>query len=175
MDDADGLLLEGLRATRVAWRSSTASIFASLGASCSLVLGPSGAGKSTLLRVIAGLERATDGRVVIAGDDVTAMRPGRRNVSMVFQSSALFPHLSVGQNIALGTDRSGPPRAVALERAPPGRSGGRLRRPPGSSARSSSQVASGSGSRWPGRSYASRMCSCSTSHCPIWTLSCGSR
>jgi ABC-type sugar transport system ATPase subunit len=67
-----------------------------------VVLGPSGAGKSTLLRVIAGLEPATAGRVFIAGRDVTRLRPGRRNVSMVFQSYALFPHLTVAENIAFG-------------------------------------------------------------------------
>jgi ABC-type sugar transport system ATPase subunit len=67
-----------------------------------VVLGPSGAGKSTLLRVVAGLEPATAGRVIIAGRDVTRLRPGRRNVSMVFQSYALFPHLTVAENIAFG-------------------------------------------------------------------------
>jgi ABC-type sugar transport system ATPase subunit len=67
-----------------------------------VVLGPSGAGKTTLLRLIAGLEPATRGRVVIAGRDVTRLRPGRRNVSMVFQSYALFPHLTVAQNIEFG-------------------------------------------------------------------------
>src|SRR5512145_2180554 len=67
-----------------------------------VVLGPSGAGKSTLLRVVAGLEPATQGRVVIAGRDVTRLRPGRRNVAMVFQSHALFPHLTVAENIAFG-------------------------------------------------------------------------
>jgi ABC-type sugar transport system ATPase subunit len=67
-----------------------------------VVLGPSGAGKTTLLRVVAGLEPATSGQVFIAGRDVTRLRPGRRNVSMVFQSYALFPHLTVAQNIAFG-------------------------------------------------------------------------
>ena len=67
-----------------------------------VVLGPSGAGKSTLLRVVAGLEPATRGRILIAGRDVTGLRPGRRNVSMVFQSYALFPHLTVAENIAFG-------------------------------------------------------------------------
>jgi ABC-type sugar transport system ATPase subunit len=67
-----------------------------------VVLGPSGAGKSTLLRVVAGLQAAARGRVRIAGRDVTALRPGRRNVSMVFQSYALFPHLTVADNIGFG-------------------------------------------------------------------------
>jgi ABC-type sugar transport system ATPase subunit len=76
-----------------------------------VVLGPSGAGKTTLLRVVAGLEPATAGRVRIAGRDVTRLRPGRRNVSMVFQSYALFPHLTVAQNIAFGLVVGDTPRA----------------------------------------------------------------
>ena len=82
-----------------------------------VVLGPSGAGKSTLLRVIAGLEPVTAGRVHIAGNDVTRLRPGRRNVSMVFQSYALFPHLTVAQNIAFGPLVRDARRADAAQRA----------------------------------------------------------
>ena len=82
-----------------------------------VVLGPSGAGKSTLLRVVAGLQATTSGRVVIAGRDVTGLRPGRRNVSMVFQSHALFPHLTVVENIAFGLEVRDVPRSVARERA----------------------------------------------------------
>lgn len=82
-----------------------------------VVLGPSGAGKSTLLRVVAGLEPVTTGRVWIAGRDVTADRPGRRNVSMVFQSYALFPHLTVAENIAFGLVVRDVPKAAARARA----------------------------------------------------------
>ncbi|MDR7278518.1 ABC transporter ATP-binding protein [Catenuloplanes atrovinosus] len=82
-----------------------------------VVLGPSGAGKSTLLRVVAGLQPATSGRVLIGDRDVTALRPGRRNVSMVFQSYALFPHLTALDNITFGLEVRDVPRAVSRERA----------------------------------------------------------
>jgi sn-glycerol 3-phosphate transport system ATP-binding protein len=67
-----------------------------------VLLGPSGCGKSTTLRLIAGLEAATAGRVAIGGVDVTHRPPAERRVSMVFQSYALFPHLSVAENIVFG-------------------------------------------------------------------------
>ncbi|GII00069.1 ABC transporter ATP-binding protein [Planobispora takensis] len=64
------------------------------------LLGPSGCGKTTLLRTIAGLETPTSGTVAIGGADVTALPPGRRDVAMVFQDYALFPHMDVTANIA---------------------------------------------------------------------------
>jgi sn-glycerol 3-phosphate transport system ATP-binding protein len=67
-----------------------------------VLLGPSGCGKSTLLRLIAGLEDVTEGRILIDGRDVTRLSPEKRRVSMVFQSYALFPHLSTGENIVFG-------------------------------------------------------------------------
>jgi ABC-type sugar transport system ATPase subunit len=67
-----------------------------------VVVGPSGCGKSTLLRCIAGLEAVDEGRIWIGDRDVTDRRPAARNVSMVFQSYALFPHLTVRENIAFG-------------------------------------------------------------------------
>ncbi|MDA7598904.1 ABC transporter ATP-binding protein [Alphaproteobacteria bacterium] len=63
-------------------------------------VGPSGCGKSTLLRLIAGLEDVTDGTLEINGEDATDLAPGKRGVAMVFQSYALYPHLTVAQNIA---------------------------------------------------------------------------
>ncbi len=65
-----------------------------------VVMGSSGCGKSTLLRLIAGLETPTQGRILIAGRDVTALDPADRGVAMVFQSYALYPHLTVAENIA---------------------------------------------------------------------------
>jgi sn-glycerol 3-phosphate transport system ATP-binding protein len=67
-----------------------------------VVLGPSGCGKSTVLRLIAGLETVSAGAIRIEGRDVTGLPPARRNLSMVFQSYALFPHLSVAENIVFG-------------------------------------------------------------------------
>jgi ABC-type sugar transport system ATPase subunit len=81
-----------------------------------VVLGQSGAGKSTLLRVVAGLEPATRGTVRIAGRDVTRLRPGQRNVSMVFQSYALFPHLTVADNIGFGLTVRDVPKSEARHR-----------------------------------------------------------
>ena len=67
-----------------------------------VLLGPSGCGKSTLLRLIAGLEEVSEGTIFIEGRDVTALDPTKRKLSMVFQSYALFPHLSVAENIVFG-------------------------------------------------------------------------
>ena len=66
------------------------------------LLGPSGCGKTTLLRTIAGLEQATSGAVSIGGVDVTRAEPGRRKVAMVFQDYALFPHMTVEENVGYG-------------------------------------------------------------------------
>ena len=67
-----------------------------------VLVGPSGCGKSTLLRLIAGLETPTDGRILIGDADVTAQPPQRRDLAMVFQSYALYPHMSVRDNLAYG-------------------------------------------------------------------------
>ena len=67
-----------------------------------VLLGPSGCGKTTLLRAIAGLGMADEGRICIGGHDVTYLPPRERNISMVFQSYAIFPHMTVFDNIAFG-------------------------------------------------------------------------
>jgi iron(III) transport system ATP-binding protein len=71
------------------------------------LLGPSGCGKTTTLRMIAGLDSASSGRVLIGGKDVTRLAASQRDVSMVFQSYALFPHLSVIENVAYGLQAGG--------------------------------------------------------------------
>jgi ABC-type sugar transport system ATPase subunit len=80
------------------------------------VLGASGSGKSTLLRAIAGLEPADAGRVLIDGADQASVAPARRGVAMVFQSFALFPHLSVERNIGFGLRARGESSSVVAER-----------------------------------------------------------
>jgi multiple sugar transport system ATP-binding protein len=70
-----------------------------------VLVGPSGCGKSTLLRIVAGLEQVTLGRVLIHDEDVTALAPPDRDVAMVFQSYALYPHKSVRENLAFGLRR----------------------------------------------------------------------
>ncbi|MEO8529522.1 MAG: ATP-binding cassette domain-containing protein, partial [Pseudolysinimonas sp.] len=71
------------------------------------LLGPSGCGKTTTLRLVAGLEEPTAGRILIGGKDVTDTKSYRRPVNTVFQSYALFPHMSVLENVAFGLKRRG--------------------------------------------------------------------
>jgi iron(III) transport system ATP-binding protein len=81
------------------------------------ILGPSGCGKTTTLRMIAGLESPSGGRILINGEDVTALGAAQRNVSLVFQSYALFPHMSVIENVAYGLRMSGQPMPQARVKA----------------------------------------------------------
>ena len=80
------------------------------------LLGGSGSGKSTLLRMLAGFEAPTSGRIIIDGTDMAGIQPWKRPVNMMFQSYALFPHLSVEENVAFGLKREGVPRAEVRER-----------------------------------------------------------
>jgi iron(III) transport system ATP-binding protein len=81
------------------------------------LLGPSGCGKTTLLRMVAGLEQPSEGRLFIGGEDVTTLSAGERNVSIVFQSYALFPHMSVRENVAYGLVSGRMPKRQAQARA----------------------------------------------------------
>jgi iron(III) transport system ATP-binding protein len=81
------------------------------------LLGPSGCGKTTTLRMLAGLESPTQGRILIGGQDVTRLPANRRDVSMVFQSYALFPHMTVAQNVAYGLESGGMKSAEAKDAA----------------------------------------------------------
>ena len=71
------------------------------------LLGSSGCGKSTLLRMLAGFEEVTSGQIVLDGEDITAIPPHRRPVNMMFQSYALFPHMTVHANVAFGLKQEG--------------------------------------------------------------------
>jgi multiple sugar transport system ATP-binding protein len=82
-----------------------------------VLVGPSGCGKSTLLRMIAGLEEVTDGSISIGDADVTDLAPRRRDIAMVFQSYALYPHMTVRENLAYG---------LKVRRMPKGQIGGRV-------------------------------------------------
>lgn len=109
-----------------------------------VLVGPSGCGKTTTLRMIAGLESASSGRINIGDSDVTNLRPGLRNCSMVFQNYALYPHMTVEQNIGYGMKVRGTPRdeidksvaeaarilnlGVYLKRKPSALSGGQRQR-----------------------------------------------
>src|SRR5580698_10855106 len=66
------------------------------------LLGPSGCGKTTLLRMVAGFETPSEGRILIDGEDISRTPPNKRPVNMVFQSYAVFPHMSVADNVAYG-------------------------------------------------------------------------
>ncbi len=81
-----------------------------------VLLGPSGCGKTTLLRAIAGLGMVDDGRILIGGRDVTYLQPKERNISMVFQNYAIFPHMTVFDNIAFGLKIRKTPRNLIQER-----------------------------------------------------------
>ena len=88
------------------------------------LLGPSGCGKTTLLRMIAGLEPPSSGTIVIDGVDITSLPPQKRNVGIVFQNYALFPHMSVFENVAYGLEVKKMPRKRNSGKSPayPGKS-----------------------------------------------------
>ena len=81
------------------------------------ILGPSGCGKTTTLRMIAGLESPTSGQILMGGRDVTTLGPAERNVSMMFQSYALFPHMNVIENVGYGLRMSNVRKDEAVTRA----------------------------------------------------------
>src|SRR2546427_9283840 len=86
-----------------------------------VLVGPSGCGKSTALRMLAGLEEVTEGRILIGDRAVNNLAPGARDVAMVFQSYALYPHMTVYDNLAFGLRNNGMPRDEVDRR---GRGGG---------------------------------------------------
>ncbi len=130
-----------------------------------VLVGPSGCGKSTILRMIAGLEAPSGGEIAIDGAIVNEREPKDRDIAMVFQDYALYPHMTVAQNMGFALRYRGrvegrDPRAGRHDRAPPRDRAARCRAP-----RASSPAASASASRWAARSSASRSSSSSTSLC----------
>ena len=81
-----------------------------------VLVGPSGCGKTTLLRTIGGLEKATRGRILIGDRDVTRMEPASRDVAMVFQNYALYPHMTVRKNLGYALRVSRRPRSEIADR-----------------------------------------------------------
>ncbi len=136
------------------------------------IVGPSGCGKSTALRSAAGLEEVTRGSISIGGRDVTKVPAGKRNVSMVFQSYALFPHLTVKENIGFGLAARRVPKQTMHRRDAGRRRARGLRRTSSTGTPTSCPEASGSASPSPERSCAGRTSICSTNRCPTSTPSC---
>ena len=136
-----------------------------------VLVGPSGCGKTTTLRMLAGLEDCTSGRIYIGDRDVTDVHPKDRNIAMVFQSYALYPHKTVAQNLSFALKLAKVPRdeieARIREVAQILHIGDLLQRKPGMLSGGQRQRAW----RWAALSCATRTSSCSTSRCRTWTPS----
>jgi multiple sugar transport system ATP-binding protein len=131
------------------------------------LLGPSGSGKTTLLRCLAGLEEPSDGEILIGDREVTTLPPAERDVAMVFQTYALYPHLSVRGNIAFGLEVRRVPAAEVARRVQA--TAARLGLTP---LRPSCPAVNASASPSAGRSCGSLASSCSTSRSRISNRAC---
>ncbi len=134
-------------------------------------VGPSGCGKSTLLRMIAGLEDISAGDLLIGGQRVNDVPPARRGVAMVFQSYALFPHLSVRENMSFGLSLAKLPKAKITRKVD---EAARVLQLEALLDRKPKQLSGGNASVSPSAapSCASQACFSSTNHCPTSTLRC---
>src|SRR5881227_2379111 len=122
-----------------------------------VIVGPSGCGKSTLLRMVAGLEAITSGEIVIGDRVVNALEPKDRDIAMVFQNYALYPHMSVFDNMAYGLKIADCRRTTSAHgSSAPRRSSSSARC--WSASRGNCLAVSGSASRWDVRSFASPPC-----------------
>jgi len=129
-----------------------------------VLVGPSGCGKSTLLNMIAGLESITTGDIAIKGRVVNGVHPSKRNIAMVFQSYALYPNMTVGQNMTFGLEMHGVPKAERDVRSRMWPSCYRLKTC-WTASPASFPAASVSVSPWAAPWSATLMCFCSTSRC----------
>jgi spermidine/putrescine transport system ATP-binding protein len=135
------------------------------------LLGPSGSGKTTLLRIIGGFIAPDEGEIYFGDENVTSVPLWKRRIGMVFQSYALFPHMTIEQNVAFGVNRRGirgeaarKETARALELV---RLGGFEQRKP-------KELSGGQQQRWRSHAPSSpiRACCCSTSRCRPWIVAC---
>ena len=140
-----------------------------------VLVGPSGCGKSTLLRMIAGLEEIGGGEIAIGGKVVNNMQPKERDIAMVFQNYALYPHMKVRDNMAFSMLLAKRPQRRDRRARGEGRRHPRASPSCSTAIRASSPAASASASRWGAASCATRRCSSSTSRSPTSTPSCASR
>ncbi len=140
-----------------------------------VLLGPSGCGKSTLLRMVAGLEEPTEGEVWIGDKQVNGVAPKERDIAMVFQSYALYPHKTVQANIEFPLKARGVGSGGADARRAGGRRDARAVGAAWTGSPASSRAASASGWRSRAPSSATRRCSSWTSRSPTSTPSCGER
>ena len=138
------------------------------------ILGPSGSGKTTVLRMIAGFEQPTAGVIKLGGVDVTALPARRRDVNTVFQEYALFPHMTVAQNVEYGLKVRGVPKAERRRRTADALDMVRLTE---HASRRPEQLSGGQRQRVAlARALIGRPgCCCSTSHSARWTSNCASR
>lgn len=134
-------------------------------------VGPSGCGKSTTLRMIAGLEHISRGEIAIGDEVVNRLGPGKRDIAMVFQNYALYPHMSVRENIAFCLEQQKLPKAEIQQRIATAAETLHIT-DCSTVALGSFQVANVSAWQWAGRSCEIRRSSCSTSRSPTWMQNC---
>ncbi len=137
------------------------------------LVGPSGCGKSTLLRMLAGLEDISGGEIRIDGRVVNDVAPKERDIAMVFQSYALYPHMTVRENMGFALKLQGRDKATIDKLVSEAAEAFSHLNPCWSACRNSFPAASASASPWAAPSYAIRKCSSLTSRCPTSTPSCG--
>jgi putrescine transport system ATP-binding protein len=135
------------------------------------LLGASGCGKSTLLRMLAGFEQPTAGQIMLDGVDLARVPPYQRPINMMFQSYALFPHMTVEQNIAFGLKQDRLPKAEITARVQEMLALVHMQELPNVS-RTSSLAASASASRWRAAWRNGRSCCCSMNRWGRWIKSC---